>query len=141
MCALLPVIVPFRISAEIPRLCSRIDVFPPQSHVIHHSHLPLLHINQLQFNSPICYDTTRMLPEPTLTLTLPSISDGLTLDCRIYHPFSLSASSKAPAWLKHAAVVAHPYAPMGGCYDDPVVGAVAAQLLRKGFLVGTFNFR
>ncbi|KAH7251554.1 Alpha/Beta hydrolase protein [Fusarium tricinctum] len=82
-----------------------------------------------------------MLPEPTLTLTLPSISDGLTLDCRIYHPFSLSASPKAPAWLKHAAVVAHPYAPMGGCYDDPVVGAVAAQLLRKGFLVGTFNFR
>ncbi|KAF4992663.1 hypothetical protein FGRMN_7011 [Fusarium graminum] len=82
-----------------------------------------------------------MLPEPTLTLTLPSIHDGLTLDCRIYHPFSLSASPKAPTWLKHAAVVAHPYAPMGGCYDDPVVGAAAAQLLRKGFLVGTFNFR
>ncbi|ENH63899.1 hypothetical protein FOC1_g10008041 [Fusarium oxysporum f. sp. cubense race 1] len=82
-----------------------------------------------------------MLPEPTLTLTLPSIHDGLTLDCRIYHPLSLSANPKAPTWLKHAAVVAHPYAPMGGCYDDPVVGGAAAQLLRKGFLVGTFNFR
>jgi hypothetical protein len=82
-----------------------------------------------------------MLPEPTLTLTLPSIHDGITLDCRIYHPLSLSANPKAPTWLKHAAVVAHPYAPMGGCYDDPVVGEAAAQLLRKGFLVGTFNFR
>ncbi|KAF5656778.1 hypothetical protein FDENT_14239, partial [Fusarium denticulatum] len=82
-----------------------------------------------------------MLPEPTLTLTLPSIHDGITLDCRIYHPLSLSANPKAPTWLKHAAVVAHPYAPMGGCYDDPVVGAAAALLLRKGFLVGTFNFR
>ncbi|KAF4448899.1 hypothetical protein F53441_7761, partial [Fusarium austroafricanum] len=82
-----------------------------------------------------------MLPEPTLSLTLPSIHDGLTLDCRIYHPLALSANPKAPTWLRHAAVVAHPYAPMGGCYDDPVVGAAAAQLLRKGFLVGTFNFR
>ncbi|KAF5023735.1 hypothetical protein F66182_4209 [Fusarium sp. NRRL 66182] len=82
-----------------------------------------------------------MLPEPTLTLTLPSIHDGLTLDCRIYHPLSLSASPRAPAWPRHAAVVAHPYAPMGGSFDDPVVEGVSAQLLRKGFLVGTFNFR
>ncbi|KAJ4246573.1 hypothetical protein NW762_013514 [Fusarium torreyae] len=82
-----------------------------------------------------------MLPEPTLTLTLPSIHDGITLNCRIYHPLSLSANPKAPVWQKHAAVVAHPYAPMGGSYDDPVVGAAAAQLLRKGFLVATFNFR
>ncbi|KAJ4129302.1 hypothetical protein NW768_007838 [Fusarium equiseti] len=82
-----------------------------------------------------------MLPEPTITLTLPSINDGTPLDCRIYHPLSLSANPEAPKWLKHAAVVAHPYAPMGGCYDDPVVGATAAQLLRKGFLIATFNFR
>ncbi|KAF5232657.1 hypothetical protein FAUST_8689 [Fusarium austroamericanum] len=82
-----------------------------------------------------------MLPEPTITLSIPSINDGTILDCRIYHPLSLAANPEAPTWLKHAAVVAHPYAPMGGCYDDPVVGAVAAQLLRKGFLVATFNFR
>ncbi|KAF4983531.1 hypothetical protein FZEAL_1066 [Fusarium zealandicum] len=82
-----------------------------------------------------------MLPEPTLTLTLPSIHDGLVLDCRVYHSLSLSANPRAPAWQRHAAIVAHPYAPMGGSYDDPVVETVAEQLLRKGFLVGTFNFR
>ncbi|KAF4479172.1 hypothetical protein CGGC5_v011766 [Colletotrichum fructicola Nara gc5] len=37
--------------------------------------------------------------------------------------------------------MAHPYAPLGGCYDDPIVDIVAGTLLRHGFLVGTFNFR
>ncbi|KAK0611025.1 Alpha/Beta hydrolase protein [Immersiella caudata] len=82
-----------------------------------------------------------MLPEPTLTFTLPSLHDGLALDCRVYHPQSLTASTKAPPWQKHAAIVAHPYAPLGGCYDDPVVEIVAGTLLRLGFLVATFNFR
>lgn len=82
-----------------------------------------------------------MLPEPTLSLTLPSIHDSTTLDCRVFHPYSLSPSGKAPPWRKNAAVVAHPYAPLGGCYDDPIVDVVAATLLRLGFLVGTFNFR
>ncbi|KAI5458265.1 Alpha/Beta hydrolase protein [Mariannaea sp. PMI_226] len=81
------------------------------------------------------------LPDPTLTLTLPSLHDGLTLDCRVYHPLSLAANPRAPPWQRHAAVIAHPYAPLGGSYDDPVVDVVASQLLRKGFLVGTFNFR
>ena len=85
--------------------------------------------------------TTKMLPEPALTLTLPSLHDSLVLDCRVYHPFSLAANPRAPPWQRHAAIVAHPYAPLGGSYDDPVVETVAAQLLRKGFLVGTFNFR
>ncbi|KEY73018.1 hypothetical protein S7711_04681 [Stachybotrys chartarum IBT 7711] len=84
-----------------------------------------------------------MLPEPALTLTLPSIHDATVLDCRIYHPASLlsTTSHHPPPWSRHAAVVAHPYAPMGGSYDDPIVETVAAQLLRKGYLVGTFNFR
>ncbi|KAK1762996.1 Alpha/Beta hydrolase protein [Phialemonium atrogriseum] len=85
--------------------------------------------------------TGRMLPEPTLTLTLPSIHDGTVLDCRVFHPYSLSPSPRAPPWQRHAAVIAHPYAPLGGCYDDPVVDVVAATLLRLGFLVATFNFR
>jgi alpha/beta superfamily hydrolase len=37
--------------------------------------------------------------------------------------------------------VAHPYAPLGGCYDDPVVNFIGAQLLQAGYVVGTFNFR
>jgi hypothetical protein len=83
-----------------------------------------------------------MLPEPALTFTLPSIHDDTILDCRIYHPLSLVPSShNAPRWQRHAAVIAHPYAPLGGCYDDPIVDIVASALLRLGFLVGTFNFR
>ncbi|KJZ75288.1 hypothetical protein HIM_05214 [Hirsutella minnesotensis 3608] len=83
-----------------------------------------------------------MLPDPALTLTIPSLHDGTTLDCRLYHPASLAAGNpRAPPWRRHAAIVAHPYAPMGGCYDDAVVEIVAQQLLREGFLVGTFNFR
>ena len=36
---------------------------------------------------------------------------------------------------------AHPYAPLGGCADDHVVDVVAGTMLRRGYLVGTFNFR
>lgn len=78
-------------------------------------------------------------PEPALTFTLPSIHDGTVLDSRVYHPPSFSSSS---TWRpRHAAVVGHPYAPLGGCYDDPIVGDVTSLLLRRGLIVGTFNFR
>ncbi|RYO90741.1 hypothetical protein DL763_005210 [Monosporascus cannonballus] len=101
-----------------------------------------------------------MLPSPTLSFTLPSIHDDTRLDCRIYHPECLSnqiyaatssrtdteetaneAPPPPPPWRKHAAVVSHPYAPMGGCYDDPIVDVVAGTLLKVGFMVATFNFR
>jgi len=82
-----------------------------------------------------------LLPSPTLTFTIPSLHDGTVLDCRVYHPASLAASAKAPPWHRHAAVVAHPYGPLGGSYDDPIVDVVAGTLLRLGFLVATFNFR
>lgn len=83
-----------------------------------------------------------MLPEPALSLTIPSLHDGTPLNCRVYHPASLAAANpRAPRWRRHAAVFAHPYAPLGGSYDDGVVDVVAGTLLRKGFLVGTFNFR
>ena len=39
------------------------------------------------------------------------------------------------------AIVAHPYAPLGGSYDDPVVQIAVSVLLRTGFVVGTFNLR
>jgi alpha/beta superfamily hydrolase len=41
----------------------------------------------------------------------------------------------------NAAIVAHPYAPLGGCYDDPVVASMGNALLDAGYIVGTFNFR
>ena len=37
--------------------------------------------------------------------------------------------------------MAHPYAPMGGSYDDRVVGIVVDEFLKTGWIVGTFNFR
>lgn len=92
-------------------------------------------------NSQVEQPPGAMLPDPALSFTIPSIHDDATLECRIYHPQPLAANPRAPPWRRHAAVVAHPYAPMGGSYDDAVVGAVSAALLRQGFLVGTFNFR
>ncbi|GAB1317379.1 Alpha/Beta hydrolase protein [Madurella fahalii] len=87
------------------------------------------------------YASSTLLPEPSITFTVPSLHDGLPIDCRVYHPPCLVASHDAPPWLKHAAIVAHPYAPLGGCYDDHVVHLVAGTLLRRDFLVCTFNFR
>ncbi|KAL7954056.1 Alpha/Beta hydrolase protein [Trichoderma compactum] len=87
-----------------------------------------------------------MLPEPSFTLTIPSTHDGTALDCRVYHPASVFAGARgsqhgAAPWKRHAAVFAHPYAPLGGSFDDGLVDIVASQLLRKGYLLGTFNFR
>ncbi len=84
-----------------------------------------------------------MLPHPILSLTIPSIHDDTVLDCRLYNPPSILAdlNSQTGQWRKKAAIVAHPYAPLGGCYDDPVVDIVACGLLQQGFFVGTFNFR
>ncbi|KAI9650454.1 hypothetical protein NHQ30_000469 [Ciborinia camelliae] len=84
-----------------------------------------------------------MLPPPTLSFTIPSIHDCLSLECRIYHPRCLMPTSVAQVlpWRKKAAIVAHPYAPLGGSYDDAVVDLVASTILKEGFVVGTFNFR
>lgn len=84
-----------------------------------------------------------MLPPPTLSFTIPSIHDNSSLDCRIYHPPCLvpTSLSQAIPWRKRVAIVAHPYAPLGGSYDDPVVDLVASTILKEGFVVGTFNFR
>lgn len=83
-----------------------------------------------------------MLPRPCLSFTLPSIYDDTKLDCRLYHPLCLRDPSHSETpWSGHAAVVAHPYAPLGGCFDDPIVDLAAGTLLQLGFLVATFNFR
>src|SRR5438309_7504 len=71
--------------------------------------------------------------------TIPSIHDDTTLDCRLYHPKQQPESDLLDA--TKAAIVAHPYAPLGGCYDDPVVASIGKVLLKAGYIVGTFNFR
>jgi alpha/beta superfamily hydrolase len=37
--------------------------------------------------------------------------------------------------------VAHPYATLGGCYDDPVVNFTGSEILKQGLILVTFNFR
>ncbi|OAA65815.1 acid phosphatase [Niveomyces insectorum RCEF 264] len=100
------------------------------------------------------------LPDPTLAFTLPSLHDGTPLDCRVYLPPVVLAAAlpSEPGdrqrnahrhrWRGHAAVVAHPYAPLGGNYNDPIVRMVAQTLLQRPghapetqFVVATFNFR
>lgn len=83
------------------------------------------------------------LPDPAISFTIPSIHDDTTLCCRIYHPKEISSceDTEHPLWQRKGIIVAHPYAPLGGCYDDRVVGFVAEEFLEEGFVVGTFNFR
>ena len=82
-----------------------------------------------------------MLPEPTVAFTIPSIHDDAELECRIYHPTDTGAAASGQPWHKRGAIVAHPYAVLGGCFDDPVVDLVSSQILKAGYVVGTFNFR
>lgn len=84
-----------------------------------------------------------MLPKPTFTFTIPSIHDDTTLDCRVYSPphSVINTIDGEPPWSPRGAIVAHPYAPFGGCYDDFIVLSAAAETLKQGFVVGTFNFR
>ncbi|KAL7268545.1 Lipase 5 [Rhizina undulata] len=84
-------------------------------------------------------------PAPSLNLHVPSLHDSLPLSTRLHlpgefhglHPFP----GAAKPWTRKAAVVAHPYAPLGGSFDDYVVGRLVRVLLDGGFVVATFNFR
>jgi hypothetical protein len=78
---------------------------------------------------------------PTYCFTIPSVSDGTLLDCRIYHPDSLQDAQSTQQRTRKAALIAHPYAPLGGSMDDAVVAMIVDQLLDLDFVVGTFNFR
>lgn len=83
------------------------------------------------------------MADSAYSLTLPSLEDDTQLDCRLYHPKQLQAVLSDPtteARLK-GAIVAHPYAPLGGCYDDHVVLSITETLVEEGLVVATFNFR
>jgi len=112
-----------------------------------------------------------VMPTRTYTFTFPSLHDSTPLSGRIYHPQHLTASSSSSPLsspnpgpssnadadpkpprrppLAHekstqaikGAIIAHPYAPLGGSYDDAVVLAIVDELLSSGWVVGTFNFR
>lgn len=83
-----------------------------------------------------------MLPKPSASFTIPSLHDDLELNCRLY--FSHYKQDDRYNQIHRAsgcAVFAHPYAPLGGCYDDPIVHSVGSLLLSEGYVLATFNFR
>ena len=49
---------------------------------------------------------------------------------------SSQASQRQPT----IAILAHPYAPLGGSYNDPVISLLTTTLLDQGIFVVTFNF-
>jgi hypothetical protein len=79
------------------------------------------------------------LPKPDCSFVIPSIHDDLELDSRIYYPRRSERNHES--FGRSFAIFAHPYAPLGGSYDDPLVGIVGSVLLRQGFVLVTFNFR
>jgi len=85
-----------------------------------------------------------MTPLPTICFTIASIRESTELECRIYHPEALVHSRRPVSNdidSRRGAIIAHPYAPLGGSFDDPVVLTTVSALLRRGFVLGTFNFR
>lgn len=81
------------------------------------------------------------MAEAAYTFTLPSVVDDTTLECRIYHPSEVSTTLDYSSSRIRGAILAHPYAPLGGSYDDHVVLSVTEALLEQSYIVGTFNFR
>ncbi|KAK5126738.1 hypothetical protein LTR85_009672 [Meristemomyces frigidus] len=81
------------------------------------------------------------MAEAAYTFTLPSVADDTTLECRVYHPPDIDTVLSRNDRGIGGAVFAHPYAPLGGSYDDPVVLSVTETLLEQGYIIGTFNFR
>lgn len=81
------------------------------------------------------------MTEATYSFTIPSAHDDTSLECRIYHPRNLQDLLASNVDNPRIAIVAHPYAPLGGTYDDPVVLSLVEFLLRESYIIVTFNFR
>lgn len=78
---------------------------------------------------------------PVYAFTLPSLNDDTPLACRIYHPKHPRLETPDSRTELRGAVIAHPYAPLGGSYDDAVVLSATDTLVDEGYIVLTFNFR
>lgn len=70
------------------------------------------------------------------TFMLPSIYDGTDLECRLTLPDQQQETLR-----RAGGIVAHPYAPLGGCFDDHVVRTVVEELASVGVPVLSFNSR
>ena len=79
-------------------------------------------------------------------LQISSLYDETRLDCSIrdHQPTTQTTVDSSIALKRDTicgAIIAHPYAPFGGSFRDPVVTAVGESFWQKGFVVGVFNFR
>lgn len=90
------------------------------------------------------------IPQPTYEFFIPSIYDDTALACRVYCVHDQSPEGRrvpgaqravAHPWTAKGAVVAHNYTGLGGSQDNIIVLTVVEELLRAGFMVGTFNLR
>lgn len=90
------------------------------------------------------------IPKPTYEFFIPSIYDDTSLACRVYCVHNkFPEDPRVPGaqravtqpWIAKGAVVAHNYTGLGGSYDNTIVLTVVGELLRAGFVVGTFNLR
>ena len=80
--------------------------------------------------------------EPHLSFTVPSIHDDTTLDCRLYYSAKQLVGITKESQRIQGAIISHPYAPLGGCQDDPVVSMIVSEMTKRSLgFVCTFNFR
>jgi len=68
------------------------------------------------------------------TFQVPSLHDSTPLACTLHHPISLHSPCRI-------ALLAHPYAPLGGSSSDPVLTLATQSLLNKHYVVCLFDFR
>lgn len=68
---------------------------------------------------------------------VPSLHDSHNISCKLYINLD-----RKPSGSSNLAVVAHPYGPLGGSKDDPVVLLTVQSLMESGYdVVATFDFR
>lgn len=91
------------------------------------------HAHSQRSSSPSTSDSS------TLNLFIPSLHDATPLEACITVPGP--SSINAPKGARKAAVLAHPYGPLGGTLHDRVVQTLRDTLVSHGYLVATFNFR
>lgn len=78
-----------------------------------------------------------MPPAQTHTFTLPSLHDSTVLFCTL----CLNPATLVLHQLQGIALLAHPYAPLGGSSSDPVLALATTTFLEQGYIVCLFDFR
>ena len=89
------------------------------------------------------------LRRPEFSFQIKSLHDSIDLDCAIYdNQYSREKNCHTQnrditrnRGNIRGAIIAHPYAPLGGSSHDHVVRIVRESFLQNGYVVGAFDFR